>query len=725
MKSTTLVLLCISGCASVERRADHRIAAAEPAIQMVGSEFDVIPNAVIDPSLLKRPDLVLDSFALGSIQAPLVYVTHEGPYSYFRYTLCPKDKPDTCASGTHVMGAKIFPTLKAGSYTIDIATCALGPDETDNCSEAARGEFIKQPNPDDELATLVHAEVQRTYQIKGLANGIYAAMRRYQDSTFKNKEPKDSFSRLILNQIRLGPILIGAMINSAQFPNAYKLLYGETLVETEEPDLDDERVAQLEARVAKLSKEVQEKTGGLSKTGAFLVYMGTPVFLTGAIISWVSWRSKMYARRARGLVDTTFNALRNIIYTPLGYQMELTRERLEDLLGAEGVTIRTRQEIGTNTIIYRTSDDRVYVVEKIGDRTLVYKKGAGLIELPAEIRADRQLSPKEFERLKRASPGAGPDFTRGTDGNYTLNPEAAAKYVGFEGRTYRKSWLESVPSFPKLTEATVISLYNNYADMKRTNPDIADAEWGKGVPLFMEDADGRLVLVEPPDAWKVRGKNWFIDPRGRYNTTINLEVQPDSKFARLYPEGTFPKTFDPPAGVVRTDSTFGTAEPYVPTAKFGELMSSLKTQVPIYTMSDKVAPLRIPGFDIDSALGSPAWKIEIALRYQEIMAKKSIAGGGDIHRRPGQTSVELPRWSTSGKYVGGLLMVLGASALVGAVAVEMTLAGSPKETLMTELKKFEKALTDLHAGRSEGVKTINDWLGQRLMEQPEGWEYHL
>lgn len=326
-------------------------------------------------------------------------------------------------------------------------------------------------------------------------------------------------------------------------------------------------------------------------------------------------------------------------------------------------------------------------------RAVAYRNGSSLFstDLPAEF---NEISAEEWGKLDATTKN---DFKKGTNGRYKLEP-VFHEYQLIEGKVYRMAGPTQIDRFPKLRQDVIDRLYRDWWDRVRMG---TDAEWGKGVPLF--DTQGRLV--EPPDALKMRGGNWFSDP-------------PAFRDNVWWPSG-------PDTEIKIGGTTYSKAKGNIVEFKYanrgfagwvGNLDVSLfRTNVGLqYTAFAQKANVANLASAVDGAF-KPAPRIIGPLPPQAPTIGEHL-----------KTVKKGTLAAAKGFYALSALAVFIGPTLIGAGVNGALLTGSDREMLVAKLEAIEGQIRNLHADRLELLIAVNKLLrdGGFAVPDPE-WIYFL
>ncbi len=722
MRKVIFFLSFFSLLACATRNKDNRSSpnlAAEPTAPTDANQSKAVSS--INP-LLVPPVTSSENFKLGTLQFAHISTAPNGTEQYFTYQLDNKTNANAAEQGLILWGGKLFPTLVKGEYTINVASC-VGTDLADatahkQCSEQARLDFIEPGNPHDTLEAMVKDIFAITIAIKAKGKKLYQAYIDYRDKTYKHL-PSSEFDQNVQNQILYGPDVLAAMLNSSQFPELYKKFYGKEIASPDATaNQDPGTQAEIEALTKQISdlseKQAKDKTQGSYSAGSLLISLGVPAVLLGVIVIGISWHAPKLSGIANSkidgiqkTVDQSFEVLRKTLYGPLGYTVAVDKDFLFRKYPDLAKAIPHRIDLNSYTLEH---NGRVFLIEELPDaplaadtpadapkppkKTMVYELGSGLVKSPTVTSANTTLSPAEFDAL---SPQLKTDFEL-KNGKYELRADVfAKKYVAIGGVVYRKTLPMNEHLFPKLSRTTLDNLLLAKTLMDMRDPLQANANYGKGIPLF--DEQGRLV--EPPEAWKVEGKNWLSEK----GSIDRLDM---AALGREHPQLSFPDDFQ----FTRAD---------------------LKNPAKVVVLSDKVSGLgkvgpgirALPmgmGTGIADAIGEPAWKIEMGLGMKQYDVEHKLA-----QMKKKVPTEQIEKFSKFGKIVGGGLVIGGAAAIAGSFVQEYALAGdSAKDNLNTKLKIVEDELATLHKQRSDISEKINAWLKANKYPLPDPeWAYQL
>ena len=200
--------------------------------------------------------------------------------------------------------------------------------------------------------------------------------------------------------------------------------------------------------------------------------------------------------------------------------------------------------------------------------------------------------------------------------NIPIRAEVRGRYIEVDGKWYRKTYPEMIDSFPRLSEATVRRIYDQWlllsqggkaAELIKEKYQIndIDSEYAKGIVLY--DTSGRLV--EPPNNWKLRGTgadgnpaNWFEADGTFTSGSSNLEVQDDNGGKRVYDK------------------------------------NNVEDQLKLNKRPEEIDRVGLGAADIRGSgmntLEDSLWKIELAVRFQQLELGHSLKGlSQDIKRK--------------------------------------------------------------------------------------------
>ncbi len=238
------------------------------------------------------------------------------------------------------------------------------------------------------------------------------------------------------------------------------------------------------------------------------------------------------------LIDVYADMSRNLAGSSLGANTkEVNKDFLHLRYGGEG---RFNDRFTSYTLDSEKGGGSYYVDKKkssilthetfvyyVDSEEKVFQKGVNLFGVPISIESEGHfISASDYQNLATE---IQTDFKPTEDGRYICESESIKeKYINIEGKLFRKTanfiyW----PRIPQLHPDTLQNLNANYVRLQNRGYPNASMEFGKGVPLF--DIYGRLV--EPPDAWKVAGRNWISGPaastlgvRGYYDSTEKKDI---------------------------------------------------------------------------------------------------------------------------------------------------------------------------------------------------------
>lgn len=710
-----LSFLCLLACATRKKNSPSSTTAEPLPATPTKTQTSQALNS-INP-LLVPPVTHSDNFKLGTLAFAHVVTEPNGTEQYFNYQLNNKANASAAEQGLILWGGKLFPTLAKGDYIIQVSSC-VGSDLADatahkQCSDRTPLDFDQPANPQDELNAMVRNVLALTQSIKARGKTLYQAYVDYRNKTYQHI-PSTDYDQNVQNQIVYGPDVLAAMVNSSQFPTLYKQFYGKEIA----PDTnasDEGTQAEIEAlsqQITDLSKKTEEeKMQGSYSAGSLLISLGVPAVLLGVIVIGVSFHAPKITGVANAkidgvqkITDQSFEVLRKTLYGPLGYTVAVDRDFLNGKFPELKTAIEHRISLTSYTLEH---GGRVFLVDELPDspaadgaapktkRTVVYEIGSGLVKSPNVKNSSTTLSPAEFDAL---TPQLKTDFEL-KGGKYVMREGVfAKKYVTIKGVVYRKAMPMNDHIFPKLNQATLDNLLLAKARMEISDPIHAEANYGRGVPLF--DEQGRLV--EPPEAWKVEGENWLSGKDGGRPALDMAAVR------AAHPELTFPDKF-----------TFTTADLTNPTkvVVLSDKVSGLGRVAPLL----RDLPMGM-GKGVADAIGDPAWKVEMGVGMKQ----------NDLNHQISQLRKKIPaeqieKFSKLGKFVGGGLVIGGVAAIGASFAQEYALAGdSNKDTLNSKLKAIEADLATLHKQRADQAQQINAWLTARKYPLPDPeWAYEL
>ena len=663
------------------------------------------------------PFMSIGTFNVGKNSYKSVSATQSERVSYYQYRVCKKKKKKDCVEGSFPWGTRVLAQLPAGEYQLDLRSCRVLNKKAD-CSTYVSDVFV-QPKPRDKLvAGFVDDIAEANKGLAELAHDLHRTLTEFR-SEHPAQTPLSPGDEYVNNLINGGAHALEAVIKSTDYQELNVEIANLTSsVAAPTADLAYEDPASsfesLQAQIDLLEHRLNNVDEGVSAWGAGLIAVGATWTLTGIVMigisftgdllfgkdsKWFQQSSDLSDKADKMIAEASAIVRRTFLHAPQPYIKPVSVEKMTETINKHNHEVKVTNP---DAIYQQSSVDKnqwfrggrlAYLV----DGEAVYKVGENLFEVdlgddPALLTAEK------WKNLPRqVQPDYAPTDASASQYERNKNDIIVGEYSQINGQWYKKTLPLTEDTFPKLSEETIARLYNAKITAAR-GAESADAleqaskDWAKGVRL--ETIDGQLV--EPPNAWKVAGQNWFTGPEtpwvedGRsklkpwnWNFT-NRKEDPQPVPGKSGAIEFKPEHMDDPKWVKRLplDSEFSGAGPV---KKWGRSLTEEKF-----------------------------WNMEIAIRMHEFSIRRHAKGL--IPQKFDDITNKAKRVMHFSRYAGIGILVAG---LLGA-GVGGTLGLTDQQTFLNQLAILNTKIAALQRQRLIALKKIGLHLTSIGQKPPKG-----
>lgn len=647
---------------------------------------------------------------IGDYDATLINIdSDKSRGDYYEYAICQsKDQDDaTCHRGQFLVAGKILLSRENdGLRYMHVNPCMYefkAEDKENPCgvNSLIRHKFL------DNASSVIASEMQQMQQIsteiKKMGQDVFDEVVKLWEVSQKQKDMPEDFLKDLQDTIAMGPLLIGMILNSSDFPKFYKKFYQNNpeqiykAMNTGDGQGNQELMDELKKMREELDELKKKQKSFSIPLGTMMISLGTGGLFVGAITTVSAFAGQKFlksgkpalAKKIDGFSQSVSHSLNNFLYE---YSTPMTHTQLDELIKASNNgLVRVGDFNFGNNFIKNKSGEIVYYQDGAGIGT-VYKSGEGMKVVPSNgfpEMSDKFIIPEsKFSDIQKA--GLADDFLK-VDGGYQLKMGEAHYYRSQGGYLAKLEAPTLVDNFPKFSPDTLARIKKAQFDASQ----LKDVQWQKGF-VFL-DEQGRLL--EPPEKWKVEGMNWFEGPN-----RVVLEDVVEAKVGGVA-QGVAQSAWDSAA------SWWGGGSPvddFVTAAKTSTITFVDSNGVEKVFMRSNVEDyVRLPQSVSESGMrhlraldAEPVeklWNLQVSLQDSTKSMKASVD----------PTIKNFSDGLNKLKYVGIALMVV---SVVGIIAASTLQLQPETDNFLTRFEKIEKKIQALHVKRLELLGKIKEKL---------------
>lgn len=636
----------------------------------------------IDVRTFDRPKVEMNFFDIGGIRLLNLLAFSENRGEYYSYQICNDSATvDNCKNGTISWGNRML-FLEPGTHKLKIRACVahFRAYKGDNCGRE-EVYYYKQVSAANSMLAQKITEISNISQeIKSYAAKILEDLELYRAAKL-NLDLEDRFDELAANQISLGEPAIAQMLNSPEYylfyPKFSKKASPQNIATAEEKSLED--IADLEQKISDLSQELASLDGeqkDLSKdvsnnhTSALIMALGSSAIISGIITLSAGISIKLgFEKSAIDVVNSPFDIASNILKHVSGRNIPRTLEDIDASLSKE-THKGSKAEFSYDVYTNKETKKIEYIVTKdqVDPTKAVIFDKPGILKLEFPNNNFKELNKITFEK--------NPDIQFAYNWNEAtqkakLKPDLESRFLVVHGQLYHLKFTSYKKTFPNLSPGTLDRINNHWIKLsqkgayykyflKSINADPStfnmENDFMKGVPLLSDSKE----LMEPPDAWKVPGKNWFDASNKKVSAEgLNFEYDIDKEA---------PKN-------IKTIKNIDALNHWIPGAAYTK-----------------------------NLLNTGLWQAEINLKTSQL----------DAIRNTAKTKIMINQYSKKTMYTGASLIAAGMASIIGVMVHEgfqLTEQNRPKQRLLNAFEQYALELKKLHEKRLIILQEVNKLSG--------------